>query len=272
MISLIPIILFAGLYSYLFSLISSVSILWILWVVLGLLSSIVVYILFVLFMVYVSFNIGNNFTKLKYLFLRDAMSLGLMLFNIDVKVEGKENIPNETFVLMGNHKDPWDVIIAFVGYNRIMSAVAKKELSNVKLLNTLFKQFNIVSIDRSNNREGAKALLQGIKHVKSGINYIIFPEGGVKSRETELCCGLKPGAIKLATKPNVPISPFTIIGTSKIQGRKHIWSKRMKIKLKIHKAVPTSYYEGKNTKEIGLYVESIIDKGVLDEEKNIKER
>lgn len=272
MISLILVILFAGLYSWLFSLINLGAWFWILWVVLGILCSVIGYLLFVLFMVYVAFEIGNNFTKPKYLFLRDAMSFGLILFNIDVKVEGRENIPNETFVLMGNHKDPWDVIIAFVAYNRIMSAVAKKELSNISFIKKLFGQFNIVSIDRENNREGAKALLEGIKHVKSGINYIIFPEGGVKSRETEYCADLKPGAIKLATKPNVPISPFTICGTRHIKARKHIWSKRMKIKIKIHEAVPVSYYEGRNTKEIGLYVESIIDSGVEDDRKEYEKK
>lgn len=265
MISLIIIILFAGLYSWLFSLISLGPLFWILWIFLGILCSIIGFALSVLFVVYVPFAHGESIVVWREKYLRDVLTLGLIIFNIHYTYEGKENIPNETFVSMGNHKDPWDIILVYCVYDKPVSAVAKDDLAKIGLLNKLFKQFHVVCINRSNNREGVKALLEGIKYVKKGVSYVIFPEGGVKSRETEKCVGLKPGALKLATKPGVPISPFTITGSSKIQARGKNIFKRINIHVKIHPAVPVSYYEGKNTTEIGLYVESIIDSGVPDE-------
>ena len=72
------------------------------------------------------------------------------------------------------------------------------------------KGLGVVPLDRNNDREGARNILEAIKRVKAGNNYLIFPEGGVKSRETEHMVALRAGAYKLATKESVNIKSVTV--------------------------------------------------------------
>ena len=47
------------------------------------------------------------------------------------------------------------------------------------------KVYGVVAMDRNNNRAGAKAIIEGVKHVKNGLSLMIFPEGGIKDRNNE---------------------------------------------------------------------------------------
>ena len=58
----------------------------------------------------------------------------------------------------------------------------------------------MLKINRSSDRDAAKSIVEGIKFMKEGNGIILFPEGGIKTREVEQMVSIKPGAYKLATK------------------------------------------------------------------------
>ena len=158
-----------------------------------------------------------------------------------------------------------DPLLVYYGVHvRPMAAVGKKSLFQNHFMHILKKCFTSVSLDRENDREAAKAMIEAIKEVKNGTNFIIFPEGGIKSRDVEEMVSLRAGAYKLAQKPGATIVPVAIIGSSMISKVK--WYKKKIIKLKILKPITKDEYNNLNTTEIGTLVENMINNEVRSEQ------
>lgn len=257
---IIFILAFSALFSYLWSLLSLGS-LWfiILYVFLGIISGIIFTILLVLLFVLIVDKTRYD-KPLYHKILWHILNFVRIFLKIKLEVKGIENIPNDTFVVYGNHKSNCDVILVYLAYKKVMSAVAKKELAKIPILRFIMKSFKVIPLDRENEREGVKALLEAIKLVKGGYNMIIFPEGGVKTREYETMVGFKAGSFKLATKPGATISPCSIIGSSKIS-KNYPWHKS-KVTIIIHKPISSEIYNNENTFALGDEVQRMIDDGV----------
>ena len=185
------------------------------------------------------------------------------LFHLHIEIEGKENIPDGTFVVYGNHKSKMDVLILYDVYHRVMSAVAKDDLYKIPVLHSIMDWFKVIPLNRRDDRQGVRDLIRAIKLVDGGYSMMIFPEGGIKTREEETTIGYKAGSFKLAVKPGATISPVSIIGSSKLHG-KNLLLHKSEIKVIIHKPITKEMYETKNTFEIGEEVMEIIDKGVTN--------
>lgn len=258
---------FWALYSFLFNLIDLGSPYWIiLWIVLGLICAAITLVILIILVIQIIKSGKNYKAKWKHEIIYQAVKFILMMVRVSTKVEGKENIPpKHPFVVYGNHKSMCDVMIVYKVYHTQMSAVAKNSLANLPILSSLMRSFKVAFINRENDREGVKALLEAIKVVEGGFSMMIFPEGGIKSREVETMVELKPGAYKLATKANATISPVSIVGSSKIS--KNAPFKRTKVKVIIHKPIQPSDYEGMDTIHLGEMVGKIIDEGVINEQK-----
>lgn len=258
---IILLVAFVG-FTLLWSLLPLVSVWWwILYIVLGAVSTVLAFAIFILILLLIFKRTPYN-GKYKHKIAWQIVQFIRIIMNIKLEVEGIENIPNSTFVVYGNHKSMLDVVIIYEVYHKIMSAVAKKNLVKVPVLNKLMEAFEVVPLDRENEREGVKALLHAISLVKGGYNMLIFPEGGIKSREVETMVGFKAGAFKLATKAQAIISPVSLIGSSKLS--KNAPFHRTKVKVIIHKPITPAEYENENTFELGEKVREIIDNGVLN--------
>lgn len=262
MLTLIILFIFAIGFTFLWSLLPLASAWWwFLYAGLGIISTIIFFVIFIFILLFILKFIRYD-NKGKHAIAWQIVQFIRIIMNIKIEVSGRENIPDSTFVIYGNHKSMLDVVIVYEVYHKVLSAVAKKNLVKVPVLNGLMKSFEVVPLDRENEREGVKALLHAISLVKGGYNMLIFPEGGIKSREVETMVGFKAGAFKLATKANAIISPVSLIGTSKL-AKNAPWRKT-KVKVIIHKPITPAEYETENTFELGEKVREIIDNGVLN--------
>lgn len=259
MIFIVAFILFSAVYSYLFTLIP-VSLWYLfLWVPLGMVCSLITLLLFAFFFLLIASH-TKPLHRFKHFILRNACWLGISFLKIRLTVEGKENIPEGTFVVYANHKSNMDPVLIYYAMHRMCSAVGKISLVQHWLMKWIFMTFDAVPIDRENDREAAKSIVLAIKKVKSGLPMIIFPEGGIKSRETDEMVNLRAGAYKLATKSEAPVLPVSIIGSSKIKTKKKL--ERVDVKVIFHKPIYKEEYKNMNTTELGTMVEEIINKGV----------
>lgn len=251
-------VLAAG-FSYLYTFINPELIYLCAWIPLGILTSLVVVILILINIFWI-----GSFTKpekrLKHFTLRQVVWLACKLMRIKLVIEGKENIPQGKYVVYGNHKSNMDPLFIYYGMHRIVTAVGKKSLFVHPFMKMFGKCFSAIPLDREDDREAAKSIATGIKYVKNGLPIIIFPEGGIKSRETEEMVDLKPGAYKLSTKADAPILPCSIIGSSKIAKKK--FYKKQVVKLVFHKAITPEEYKTMTTTEVGNKVAEIINNGV----------
>ena len=234
---------------------------WFLWAILGIIIGIILFVGVVLLF----FSIAQNTKptrKFKHFILKNACWLWIKFYHIDLKVIGIENLPNEDekYTIYANHKSNMDPVLIYSGLNRRISAIGKKSLFEHWFMKMLQKTYGAIAIDRDNDRAAVKSMLVAIKEVKDGLPMIIFPEGGIKSRQTEDMVNLRAGAYKLATKSEAKIVPISIVGSSECSKVKR--TKKKIIKLVIHPSITCDEYKDLNTTELGLMVEEIINKGV----------
>lgn len=236
---------------------------WFLWAPLGIIIGALLFVLAALIFLLIAQN-SKPKNKFKHMILRNACWIWLTFYHINLKVENMENLPNEDekYVIYANHKSNLDPMLIYYGLNRRISAIGKKTLFNHWFMRLLAKTFNAIPMDRDKDREAVKSMLVAIKTVKEGLPLIIFPEGGIKSRDTEEMVNLRAGAYKLATKSEAKIVPISIIGSSESSKVKR--NKKKNIKLIIHPSISNEEYKGLNTTDLGHMVENIINKGIYE--------
>ena len=236
-----------------------------LWVPSGLLVALIVEVLILYLYLLLIGQHTKNEEPIKHILLRSASWLLFKLIRVKLEINGKENIPNETFVVYANHKSNFDPFFIYYSMNRKpITAVGKKDLFKSHIMKIVGNTFKAVEMDRENDREAAKAMIDAIKQVKNGTSMIIFPEGGIKTRDVEEMVNLRAGAYKLAIKPKATILPVAIIGSSKTA--KVPFYRRKVIKVFILPAIKESEYQGMNTTEIGTRVEALINQKVKEYE------
>lgn len=260
MILLIFLLLLAAGYSYTFYYTGLSLWFYFLWVPLGLILSFLTFSLFVLF----SFQVWMRTDpkgKIRHHILYQVCQMILILCNVKIKVIGKEYIPQETFVCYANHKSDIDPVALYVALKRVCSAIGKKSLFKIPVIKQCQAVFGAVSLDRDNDRAAAKSMIEAIRAVKSGMSYIIFPEGGIKTRDTEEMVNLRAGAYKLVMKSGALLLPATIIGSSNTKKRKTIL-KRVKITIIFHPAISEAEYGLLNSTELGNQIMQLVNEDI----------
>ena len=98
--------------------------------------------------------------------------------NINIKVYGQENIPDDNgFMFYPNHQGLYDVLAIMEACPRPFSVVAKKEVANVPFLKQVFACMKAYMIDREDVRQSLQVIINVSNDVKAGKNFLIFPEG-----------------------------------------------------------------------------------------------
>ena len=258
-----------ALLSYLFSLISSNPWLWFVWVPLGFIATVIVFVVWLYGVALPVLSKLKSNSKFKGMYAVHIIKMVNILGGVKLKVENKENLTDSKRVLyVANHKSNIDPCLIYQAANRTMTAAGKSTLWKVKPLLPLIKAFSVIKINRENDREAAKSIVEGIKFMREDNSVIIFPEGGIKTREVEQMVSIKPGAYKLATKSEAVIQPIAIIGASKISKRKW-YQPRVRVTLRFLPPITPEDYKDLNTRQIALKVVDLVNANFPNEEKYV---
>ena len=261
MFLVLTVLILWALYSYLLTFIPVSIYFLFLWVPLGLILALLTILIFFLLLVTLSSRKHQN-GKFRHFILRNACYCGIKLFHIKLEIEGKENVDrNKTYLVVGNHKSQMDPVMAYYAMHIPCSAVGKSTLFKSKMLTLIGNTFGAVPLNRENDREAIKSLNIAIKNIKNGLSMIIYPEGGILSRDYEEMRDLRAGAYKIALKTGVPVLPISTIGSSKIASKK--WYQKKVVKIIIHKPVEKEEYEGMSTTELGQKCMEIINSSII---------
>lgn len=144
----------------------------------------------------------------------NAFKICMWISGVKVHVKGRENIPDEACLFVGNHNGFFDILVSYTTIGKVMGFVAKKEIRRIPLLNVWMYYVNCLFLDRKNIREGLKTILQGAEYIKNGISVFVFPEG-TRSKDGKLL-PFKEGSMKMAEKSNGIIIPVAMTGTAAI--------------------------------------------------------
>ena len=151
----------------------------------------------------------------RYALLKEIDNRAIRSGNISIEAHGQENLPEKDgFVLYPNHQGMFDVLAIMYGCPRRISVIVKKELKKIPVLGKIFRLMNAFYIDRQDIKQSMKVILDVIREVKSGHNYIIFAEG-TRSRNGNRLQEFKGGSFKASTKTRSPIVPVALIDSYK---------------------------------------------------------
>lgn len=140
----------------------------------------------------------------------------LTLSGVKVTVKGKENIPDEAVLFVGNHRSYFDILILYVQCKRLTGFVAKDSMEKIPSLRVWMRYLYCLFLDRKDPRAGMKTILQAIEYVKQGVSICIFPEGTRNDGEELTMLPFKEGSFKIATKTGCPIVPVAINNSAEI--------------------------------------------------------
>ena len=200
----------------------------------------------------------------KYKHIQYILRLAVKSGNLDLRLNGKENIPQENgFMMYANHQGMFDVIAIGATCDNPMAAVMKKELKDVPVLKQVMQCTHSFAMDREDVRQSLTVIQAVIQEVKKGRNYLIFPEG-TRSKTGNTMGEFHGGSFRCAVKAKAPILPFAVIDTHKVLDGKGSGP----ISAQLHYLPPIPYEEYKDLKtvELAAMVKDRIGKVIAENE------
>ena len=185
--------------------------------------------------------------------------------NLVIDAHGVENIPKENgFMFFPNHQGLFDVLAIIKACPVPFSVVAKKEVGDIPFLKQVFACMKAFIIDREDLKQSMQVIVNVIREVKAGRNYLIFPEG-TRSKNGNHPGPFKGGSFKTATKTKCPIVPVALIDSFKAFDT----GSTERITVQVHILPPMYYeeYKDMHTTELAEEVKRRIEKVI---EENIR--
>lgn len=227
------------------------------WLILGLLTSLLVIILFLIillpFMKYAKLN-----SKKKHWLMISLSRFTSFYTRVKVKSYGIEDIPKTgKLTVYGNHKSQLDPFLIAIHFPRLLAYTPKISIYKLPIINKMMHYFNFLPIDRDDNRRTAQTMIKAIKNVEKGLAMVIFPEAGIKTRETHQILDIKGGAFKIGMKAKSDFLPVSIVGAHKIADLK--WYQKAKIEVYYHPVIKYEDVKDLNSLELAELIKDKIN-------------
>ena len=189
--------------------------------------------------------------------VKQIVSVPIHFSNMTIKIVGKENLPKEHgFSIYVNHTSWIDIpIIMYKLTNQPVAALGKVDAFKIPMIGKFAPKLGCVMIDRSDARQGAKAIKHVVTNIKNGFSMIIFPEG-TRNPNPSTVLDFKHGAFKAALRSEKPLVPMTIVKPKNFKEIK--WPFRKRITLVIHPPLQYSEFEKMKTSELSSIVKKAI--------------
>ncbi len=163
-------------------------------------------------------------------------------------VEGRENVPDTgAAILASNHLSFSDSIFMPLMVKRKVTFVAKAEYftgSGIKgyLTRKFFEGTGTIPVDRSGGRAAQAAIHTGLRILREGRLFGIYPEG-TRSPDGRLHRG-KTGVARMALEAGVPVIPVAMLNADEIQPIGKIIPKVKRVRIRFGEPLDFSRYAG----------------------------
>lgn len=131
-----------------------------------------------------------------------------MIF-LPVRIEQNTHIQkNQPYIFLANHFSYLDVaMMGFVPGDVLF--VGKASIRKAPLFGYYFKNLHI-AVDRSKVKSRAETMRRAGLALDRGSGIVLFPEGGIYTKQPPQMVPFKSGAFRLAAEKNIPIIPVTL--------------------------------------------------------------
>ncbi|WP_369085918.1 lysophospholipid acyltransferase family protein [Metamycoplasma spumans] len=204
-------------------------------------------------------------------YLQKHVSNILKHLNIELKVEGFENVPNGPCLIIPNHSTYLDALIMLSAlYNhgdghktsKVVNFVARVEAQRKKSVKKIAEFADTHFIDPSKPREALTILSEFGKFVKKNKSSgVIFAEG-TRTKDGKIG-QFNSGAFKLAQSSFLPIIPTTINNAANALD----WNRKEKIVVTVtfHKLIKSQTFQTIPTKTLAEQVKNIVASNYVDQ-------
>lgn len=205
--------------------------------------------------------VGIRYPKARALVAQGSVVLGfravLLAAGVKVRVQGRENIPNEPALFAGNHRSYFDIPVIYTTIPCRLSFVAKIELRRVPFLSWWMRLLSTLFLDRGDLKQAMKMLLSGIDLLKSGTSICIMPEG-TRCYADEML-PFKEGSFKMAEKTGCPIVPIAMWKNDDIYEAQHGKIKATTVTIRYGEPIRMSELSKEERKKTGALVRQRIE-------------
>jgi len=149
--------------------------------------------------------------------LRRTIDALLPILGVRIHTKGfEQKLPEGRFLLVSNHLHDIDPAIILRCFPKSQLAfIGKKEVAGMFLAGPFLKKTLGQFVNRENDREALKTILECIRLIKEDkCSIAVFPEGYIHKEDRRLHT-FRPGVFKIAQKANVPIVVCTLQDTHK---------------------------------------------------------
>lgn len=150
----------------------------------------------------------------KFRFVKSHAKKSLDLVKIKIKIIGREKVPKEEVLFVSNHASMLDSYILVSSITKPVGVVIADVPTwrHIPIVSHWLNLMKCVYINRENNREGIKSIIQASENIKKGQSMVVFPEGDLTwvKDPNALISDFKPGSLKIAYKAKCPIVPMVI--------------------------------------------------------------
>jgi len=180
----------------------------------------------------------------------------VILLRVKLVATGLENLPDDdNFVIYSNHIEASDPMYLKLVFRRHPVAFISKEVLFGKfLVGDMLSSIGCIPISPNADRSAMQSILEGIRRVKGGQPFGIYPEG--RRTYSNDIIAFKPGSFKLATKAGADIIPMAVYDMHEINRKGRILP--CTVRLHVFPRITSAEYEGVDTVELAKRVENIV--------------
>lgn len=176
--------------------------------------------------------------------------------NVKLTKIGLEKIPNDCFLLVGNHKSKFDPMLVAQALGKHNLAFVTKE-SNMKipLAGRFMWRNGYMPVNRSDKMQSLEQFKKAAELIASGASSVgIYPEGS-RQDESVVLGDFHNGAFNIAIRTKCPIVIMTMKGTSNIHKR---FPKRTPVEMKCLQVLYWEDYSSMNATELSDHVHDLM--------------
>jgi 1-acyl-sn-glycerol-3-phosphate acyltransferase len=144
-----------------------------------------------------------------------------------------------TYVFCANHGSYLDIAVMGMLIPNFYAFIGKEAITKVPLFGYMFRKLHI-AVNRESKVSSYQTILRSTEMLEKGRSIMIFPEGGIRSKNLPFMIPFKDGAFKMAIEKQVPIVPITfpynwliLPDNSKLLFTRHV------LKAVVHEPIPT---------------------------------
>lgn len=197
--------------------------------------------------------------------VRTMFRIILWISGTSLIIEGKENIPDEAVLFVGNHRSYFDILTTYTAMKRKTGYIAKKEMERYPLLCQWMENIGCLFLDRKDIKAGLKTILKAIEDIKGGTSLVIYPEGTRNRGENGFeLMEYKEGSLKIAEKAKCKVIPMAELGSAEIFEKHMPFIRPAKVVLRFGEPILLKELPEEYKKKSGLYLKETIE-GMLSD-------